>query len=218
MATDVEPLLPHRNDNIRKVDVNVNTQTKRKPSELNRQLYWDYQGLHEGTYAKRLGGLPAVGCADSLGDEIFRAAANVLQCGESDTDIYSVIYPYSIGATIILEDEHVLTSTIETMMDRTLEFLIANPALDKTPNCGLNFNDLRDHEQRSAAERVEIRNRFAKRFFLADKENTEAQDPVTAFVDKGKTKKKKKKLREKRKGKFGRTNLTAKLQSMVVNG
>jgi len=185
-----------------------------------------------------------VGCADSLGDEIFRAAskiyydhhnnamcnntsgalnflqkANVLQCGESDTDIYSVIYPYSIGATIILEDEHVLTSTIETMMDRTLEFLIANPALDKTPNCGLNFNDLRDHEQRSAAERVEIRNRFAKRFFLADKENTEAQDPVTTIVDKRKTKKKKKKkLREKRKGKFGRTNLTAKLQSMAVSG
>ena len=146
------------------------------------------------------------------------AKAKALQRGdEGVTDIYAILYPYSIGATVILEDEHVLTSTIEIMMDRTLMFLKANPALDETPNRGLNFNDLRDHEQRSAAERVEIRNRIAKRYLLADKENVVSRDPATSIADKGK-KKTRKRQEKKRKGKFDRKNLTAKLQSMVVNG
>ena len=155
-------------------------------------------------------------CNNTSGALNLLAKMNVLQCGESDTDIYAAIYPYSIGATIILEDEHVLTSTIELMMDRVLEFLMANPALDETPNCDMNFNDLRDHEQRSAAERVEIRNRIARRFLLADKENIKPQDPVAAIADKEKKKKKKKHREKRRKGKFGKTNLAAKLQSMVV--
>lgn len=70
-------LAAHRHENIRKVDVNVNVQTTRKPSKLSRELYWDGQGRHEDVYSKRLGQLPAVGCSDSLGMEIFRAASKI---------------------------------------------------------------------------------------------------------------------------------------------
>ena len=67
----------HRNDNIRKVHTNINVQTTRKPSELGRKLYWDCQGLYEEEFSERLGQLPAVGCSDSLGNEIFRAASKI---------------------------------------------------------------------------------------------------------------------------------------------
>ena len=86
-------LAAHRHENIRKVDVNVNVQTTRKPSKLSRELYWDGQGRHEDVYSKRLGQLPAVGCSDSLGMEIFRAASKIYYDHHNNAMV--CMFPYS---------------------------------------------------------------------------------------------------------------------------
>ena len=87
-------------------------------------------------------------------------ATNV-QCNDSTTEynVFSTIYPYTIGAKIHF-DELEIYHAIETMMDRTLEFLCSNSKLEISPN-SFDYHNLRDKDVKMCLERCDIRNRMA---------------------------------------------------------
>ena len=78
----------------------------------------------------------------------------------SNSNIFSIVYPYTIG-TFIFFGEPELRAAIETLLDRTIEFLSAHPELDIASNA-TDYHSLCDREEKVCMERCAIRNRMAQ--------------------------------------------------------
>mmetsp|Transcript_6120 Transcript_6120/g.9541 ORF Transcript_6120/g.9541 Transcript_6120/m.9541 type:complete len:249 (+) Transcript_6120:139-885(+) len=191
MATE----FPHAKHNMTALAASKNVQKQRKPNpkidEL-QNVYWDLRGRYQEEYDKRLDALPQYGEGATKASEIFRAAtklyydfwnngmvnntsgaANFLIFAgvfhsQEDQD-FAVIYPYTIGSRIYLNEEMGLRSTLERMIDRTIAFLLANNELDALPN-DTNYLDFSQQSEVNNLDRCTMRNIH----FLRMKENVAA--------------------------------------------
>ena len=171
---------------------NVQKQRKANPKIDERQkVYWDLQGRYQEEYDRRLDALPQCGEGATKASEIFRAATKLyydfwnngmvnntsgavnflLYAGvftsEQDQD-FAVIHPYTIGLRIYLSEVD-LRFTMERMLDRTIEFLLANHELDALPN-DMDYLEFSQQSEMNNLDRCTMRNIH----FLKMKENAAA--------------------------------------------
>lgn len=80
-----------------------------------------------------------------------------------DDEIYDILHPYTIGARILIDgnDYNDVARTVESLIDRTIEFIRATPKLDIMSNT-IDYNNLREADVVTCIERCAIRNRRAQ--------------------------------------------------------
>jgi hypothetical protein len=80
-----------------------------------------------------------------------------------DDEIYDILHPYTIGARILLDgsDYNDVARTVESLMDRTIEYIRATPKLDVLSNT-VDYNNLREADVVTCIERCAIRNQRAQ--------------------------------------------------------
>jgi hypothetical protein len=80
-----------------------------------------------------------------------------------DDEIYDILHPYTIGARILLDgsDYNDVARTVESLMDRTIEYIRATPKLDVISNTA-DYNNLREADVVTCIERCAIRNQRAQ--------------------------------------------------------
>lgn len=80
-----------------------------------------------------------------------------------DDEIYDILHPYTIGARILLDgnDYNDVARTVESLIDRTIEYLRATPKLDIMSNT-IDYNNLRVTDVVTCIERCAIRNQKAQ--------------------------------------------------------
>jgi hypothetical protein len=80
-----------------------------------------------------------------------------------DDEIYDILHPYTIGARILLDGSEYndVARTVESLMDRTIEYIRATPKLDVMSNTA-DYNNLREADVVTCIERCAIRNQRAQ--------------------------------------------------------
>lgn len=80
-----------------------------------------------------------------------------------DDEIYDILHPYTIGARILLDgnDYNDVARTVESLIDRTIEYIRATPKLDIMSNT-IDYNNLREADVVTCIERCAIRNQRAQ--------------------------------------------------------
>jgi len=80
-----------------------------------------------------------------------------------DDEIYDILHPYTIGARILLDgnDYNDVARTVESLIDRAIEYIRATPKLDIMSNT-IDYNNLREADVVTCIERCAIRNRRAQ--------------------------------------------------------
>jgi len=194
MATEY----PHAKHNMTALAPSTNVQKQRKANpkiDERQKVYWDLQGRYQEEYSSRLDALPQYGEGATKASEIFRAATKLyydfwnngmvnntsgavnflLYAGvfksEQDQD-FAVIHPYTIGLRIYLSEVD-LRFTMERMLDRTIEFLLANHELDALPN-DMDYLEFSQQSEINNLDRCTMRNIH----FLKMKENAAAAASV----------------------------------------
>ena len=117
--------------------------------------YWNNQGTHQADYNRLVELMPMMGKSDTVAGELIRAvsklgydfynngmgnntsgAVNFLDAkGAIDRRTHSTIYDYTRGALYDGRyDGDSLQVAMESMVDQTVEFILANPELETQAN------------------------------------------------------------------------------------